>query len=77
MVSFDAVSLFTKTPARLAVEIAKSRLEALDNSEEITSWSMEKICKGLQILLNAANLTFEENIANKFLLRQWARPFPL
>ena len=38
MVSFDVVSLFTKIPTGLAVEIAKSRLEALDNLEEITSW---------------------------------------
>ena len=58
MVSFDVVSLFTKIPTGLAVEIAKSRLEALDNSEEITSWSVEDICKGLQICLNATNLTF-------------------
>ena len=58
MVSFDVVSLFTKIPTGLAVEIAKSRLEALDNLEEITSWSVENICKGLQICLNATDLTF-------------------
>ena len=58
MLSFDVVSLFTKIPTGLAVEIAKSRLEALDNLEEITSWSVEDICKGLQICLNATNLTF-------------------
>ena len=57
MVSFD-VSFSTKIPTGLAVEIAKSRLEALDNLEEITSWSVEDICKGLQICLNATNLTF-------------------
>ena len=58
MVSFDVVFLFTKIPTGLTVEIAKSRLEALDNLEEITSWSVEDICKGLQICLNATNLTF-------------------
>ena len=36
----------------------KRRLEALDNLEEITSRSVEDICKGLQICLNATNLTF-------------------
>ena len=60
MVSFDVVFLFTKIPTGLAVEIAKSRLEALDNLEEITSWSVEDICKGLQICLDATNLTFRE-----------------
>ena len=58
MVSFDVAFLFTKIPTGLAVEIAKSRLEALDNLEKITSWSEEDTCKGLQICLNATNLTF-------------------
>ena len=57
LVSFDVVSLFTKIPTGLALEIAKSRLEALDNLE-ITSWSVEDICKGIQICVNATNLTF-------------------
>ena len=56
MVSFDVVSFFTKIATGLAVEITKSRLEALDNLEEVTSWSVEDICKGLQICLNATNL---------------------
>ena len=39
MVSFDVVSIFTKIPVELAVEIAKSRVEALNNLKEIiTSW---------------------------------------
>ena len=58
MKPFDVVSLFTKLPTGLAVEIAKSRLEALDNLEEIISCSVEDICKGLQICLNATNLSF-------------------
>ena len=58
MVSFDVVSLSTKIPTGLAVKVAKSQLEALDNSEEITSWSLEDICKGLQICLKAINLAF-------------------
>ena len=51
----DVLSLFTKIPTRLAVEITKSQL---DNLKEITSRSVEDICKGLQICLNATNLTF-------------------
>ena len=58
MVSFDVVSLFTKIPTGLAVKIVKSRMETLDNLEEITSWSVEDICKGLQTCLNTTNLTF-------------------
>ena len=39
MVSFDVVSIFTKIPVELAVEIVKSRVEALNNLKEIiTSW---------------------------------------
>ena len=34
MVSYDVVSFFTKIPTGLAVEIAKSRLEAVDNLEK-------------------------------------------
>ena len=58
MVSFDGVSRFTKTPTGLDVEIAKSQLAAWDNLEKITFWSLEDICKNLQICLNATNLTF-------------------
>ena len=58
MVSFDAVSLFIKILTGLASEIAKNRLEALNNLEEITVWSVEDICKGLEICLNSTNLTF-------------------
>ena len=58
MVSFDVVSLSTKIQTELVVEIAKSRLEAMDNLEEITSWSVEDNYKGLQICLNATNVTF-------------------
>ena len=58
MVSFDVVSLFTKIPSGLAVKIAKSWLEPLSSLEEITSWSVEEICKDLQISLNATDLTF-------------------
>ena len=73
MVSFDVVSLFTVIPTGLAVKIAKSRLEALDNLEKITSWSVEDISKGLQISLNVSNLTFQgKHYKQFFLVQQWA-----
>ena len=59
MVSFDVVSLFTKIPTGLVVEIAKKRLETLDNLEEIASWPVEDICKGLQ--LNISRDTLQTN----------------
>ena len=77
MVSFDVVSLFTKIPTGLAVEIAKSRLEALDNLEEITSWSVEDICKGLQICLKATNLTFRGKHYKQIFGTAMGSPFPL
>ena len=48
MVSFGVIFLFTKISSELAVEIAKIRLEALDNLEEITSSSVEDICKAFK-----------------------------
>ena len=48
--SFDVVSLFTKIPVDLAMEIAiKKRLESYpsEDLQEITNWSVEEICTGL------------------------------
>ena len=60
MVPFDVFSLFTKIPIGLARQkLAKSWLEAWENLEEIISWSVEQICKGLQICLNATNFTVQ------------------
>ena len=65
MVSFDAVSLFTtKIPVDLAMEIAKKRLESYpsEDLQEITNWSVEEICTGQRICLQATYLKFR----NKF-----------
>jgi len=60
MVLFDVASLFTKIPVELALKIAKERLESIENLDEITTWSMEDICNGLKICLEATYLKFRE-----------------
>ena len=64
MVSFDVVSLFTTTQVDLAMEIAKKRLESYPRKDlqDITNWSVEEICTGLRICLQATYLKF----CNKF-----------
>ena len=64
MVSFDVVSLFTKIPIDLAMEIAKKRLQSYPNEDlqEIINWSVEEICTGRRICLQASYLKF----CNKF-----------
>ena len=64
MVSFDVVSLFTKILVDLAMEIARKRLESYPSEDlpEITNWSVEEICTGLRICLQATYLKFR----NKF-----------
>ena len=65
MVSFDVVLLFTKIPVDLAMEIAKKRLEFYpsEDLQEITNWSVEEICTGLRICLQA---TYLKLIRSKF-----------
>jgi len=58
MVSFDVVSLFTKIPVDLAVQVARQRLERWDGLKDFTHWTVEDICKGLQMCLEATHLTF-------------------
>ena len=58
MVSFDVVSLFTKIPVNLALQIVEDRLQASQNLEEITNWTVNDICTGLRICLEATYLHF-------------------
>ena len=64
MVSFDVVSLFTKIPVDLAMEIAKKQLESYSRADlqEITNWSVKEICTGLRICLQVTYL----KLRNKF-----------
>ena len=60
LVSFDVISLFTKIPVDLALKVAQERLHKLQNLNELTKWSVEDICNGLQICLEATYLTFRK-----------------
>jgi len=55
-VSFDVVSLFTKVPADLAVDIAKQRLLACDDLNKRTEWSVDNICQGHHLCLESTHL---------------------
>ena len=75
MVSLDVVSLFTKIPVDLAMEIAKKRLESYpsEDLQEITNWSVEEICTGLRICLQITYLKF----CNKFFRHGTAMGLPI
>ena len=55
------VSLFTKIPVDLAIKVAQERLHKLQNLNERTQWSVNDICNGLQICLEATYLTFQKH----------------
>ena len=55
LASFDLVSLFTQILVNLAIEVARQRSSDLDN---ITKWSVDDVCTGLRICLQATYLTF-------------------
>ena len=58
MVSFDVVSLFTKIPVNLALLIVEDRLQACQSLKEFANWTVNDICTGLRICLEATYLHF-------------------
>ena len=58
MVSFDVVSLFTKIPVELALEVTQRRLMACTEFENHSNWSIEDVCQGLKICLESTCLHF-------------------
>jgi len=58
MVSFDVVSLFTKIPVELALEVTQRRLMACTEFENHSNWSIEDVCQGLKICLESTFLHF-------------------
>ena len=53
LVLFDVISLFSKIPVDLAIKVAQEKLHKLQNLNELTKWSVNDICNGLQICLEA------------------------
>jgi len=60
MVSFDIVSLFTKTPIQLTIETARSKLENDETLYDHTKIKVDDICEGLKICLGAMCLSFQD-----------------
>jgi len=58
MVSFDVVSLFTKIPVELALEVTQRRLMDWTEFENYTNWSIEDVCQSLKICLESTFLHF-------------------
>jgi len=58
MVLFDVVSLFTKVPIQLALNIAKQRLQSDPELNQRTGLSTADLIKGREICLNSTNFAF-------------------
>ena len=58
MVSFDVVSLLTKVPIQLALNIAKQHLQSDPELNQRTGLSTTDLIKGLEICLNSTNFMF-------------------
>jgi len=61
MASLDVVSLFTKVPVELALDVVLHRLELWADISSHTKRSIRDICQGLKICLNATHLHFRGN----------------
>jgi len=55
---FDVVSLFTKIPVELALEVTQRRLTDWTEFENHTNWSIDDVCQGLKICLESTFLHF-------------------
>ena len=62
LVSFDAISLFTRIPVGLALDVARERLEEDESLSSRTSLSVDDIISLLALCLKATFFTFREVI---------------
>ena len=62
LVSFDVVSLFTKIPTKLAVEVARRGLMADATLEVRTNLSVEEIVQLLEFCLNATYIAYRGSV---------------
>ena len=58
LVSFDVVSLFTKVPIELAIQVAKERLQGDNTLEDRTALSINDIIQLLEFCLKATYFSF-------------------
>jgi len=77
MVSFDVVSLFTKIPVELALEVTQRKLMAWTEFENHTNWSIDDVLfvKDLKFAWNPRFYTFVATTINKFLELLWVHLF--
>ena len=55
MVLFDVVSLFTKIPVKLALQVAQERLNSDDTLSDLTKLSVKEIMSLLSLCLNVVS----------------------
>ena len=58
LVSFDVVSLFTRVPVNLAVEVAQRRMDNDETLSDRASLSVQEVVGLLSFCLNATYLSF-------------------
>jgi hypothetical protein len=61
MVSFDAISLFTKVPIENTLLIIRQRLESLDSWRQHTKLSVQDIMSGLELCVKNTNFLWRGN----------------
>ena len=61
MVSLNVVSLFTKVPTKLAIQVARQRLEEDANLTDRTNLSIDNIICFLEFCLDATYFSFRGN----------------
>ena len=58
LVSFDVISLFTRVPVGLAIQVARQRLQADDTLSDRTSLDVEEVISLLSLCLNSTFFVF-------------------